>query len=30
MEMENEGIGPDPIYYDEALLAANHSGALTY
>ena len=29
MEMENEGAGPDPIYYDEALLAANHSGALT-
>ena len=29
MEMENEGAGPDPIYYDEALLADNHSGALT-
>ena len=29
MEMENEGAGPDPIYYDEALLTANHSGALT-
>ena len=29
MEMENEGAGPDRIYYDEALLAANHSGALT-
>ena len=29
MEMENEGAGPDPIYYDEVLLAANHSGALT-
>ena len=29
MEMENEGAGPDPIYYDEALLADNHSGTLT-
>ena len=29
MEMENEGAGPDPIYYDEALLAHNHSSALT-
>ena len=29
MEMENESAGPDPIYYDEALLAANHSSALT-
>ena len=29
MEMENEGAEPDPIYYDEVLLAANHSGALT-
>ena len=29
MEMENEGAGPDPIYYDEALLADNHSSALT-
>ena len=27
--MENEGAGPDPIYYDEALLADNHSSALT-
>ena len=27
--MENEGAGPDPIYYDEALLAHNHSSALT-
>ena len=27
--MKNEGAGPNPIYYDEALLAANHSGALT-
>ena len=24
MEMENEGAGPDPIYYDEALLAATY------
>ena len=29
MEMENKGAGPDPIYYHEPLLAANHSGALT-
>ena len=29
MEMENKGAGPDPIYYDEALLAHNHSSALT-
>ena len=29
MEMENEGAGPDPIYYDEALLADNPSSALT-
>ena len=29
MEMENEGAGRDPIYFDEALLADNHSGALT-
>ena len=29
MEMENKGAGPDPIYYDEVLLADNHSGALT-
>ena len=29
MEMENEGAGPDPIYYNEALLADNHSSALT-
>ena len=27
--MENEGAGPNPIYYDEVLLADNHSGALT-
>ena len=29
MEMENKGAGPDPIYYDEALLGDNHSSALT-
>ena len=29
MEMENEGAGPDPIYYGEAPLADNHSSALT-
>ena len=26
---KTKGAGPDPIYYDEALLAANHNGALT-
>ena len=29
MEMVNKGVAPDPIYYDEALLADNHSNALT-
>ena len=29
MEMKNEGAGPDPMYCDEVLLAANHSDALT-
>ena len=27
--MENEGTGPDPIYYNEALLADNHSALTT-
>ena len=26
MEMENEGAGPDPIYYDEALLTTDQQG----
>ena len=29
MVMEKEGAAPDPIYYDKALLADNHSSALT-